>query len=365
MKTRKTRLIILATFLMFGCMSKMAIAQVNWDYILPRGYVACKVQQPLVIDGIPENAWDNAPWSEPFNDIEGAKKPHPRFQTRMKMLWDDKFLYVYAELEEPHVWAYEKRRDATIFLENDFEMFIKPSTLSPTYGEFEMNALGTVWDLFFMRPYRSGANYMVSWDMREMVEGVHINGSINNPNDTDKGWNVELAFPWNALKDLGRKRPQRDGDTWRINFSRVEWQHIVTPEGKYIRKQGSNSETLKEDNWTWSPMRVVQLHEPEFWGYLQLSDKTNTPTEFKHPEEEPVLQALFYLFRAKKENMEAKTIKDLIGDDTITVRGITMKAELQPSLFGFYILITNTANGDKYAIDDKEVITKFEKNTAK
>ena len=57
--------------------------------------------------------------------------------------------------------------------------------------------------------------------------------------------------------------------------------------------------------------------------------------------------------------MKAKSIKELIGNDTIRVKGITMKAELQPSLFGFYILITNTVTGEKYAIDDKEVVTKM------
>jgi len=339
---------------------KMAVSQVNWDYLSPRGYVALKTQQPLVIDGKGEKAWDNAPWSETFNDILGVARPKPRFQTRMKMLWDDKYLYVYAELEEPHVWGYQKRRDAVIFNENDFEMFIKPSALIPSYGEFEMNAQGTVWDLFFMRPYRSGANYMESWDMREMMVGVDVDGTINNSADTDKGWHIELAFPWNALKDLGRKRPVDNGDTWQINFSRVEWEHMVTPDGQYKRKTGSGGESLKEDNWTWSPQRVVQMHEPEHWGYLQLTDKINDPPQFKRPEEEPVLQALFYLFRAKREKMEAKSIKELIGDDTIIVRGITLKAELQPSLFGFYILITNTLNGDKYAIDEKEAVTKFE-----
>jgi hypothetical protein len=106
-------------------------------------------------------------------------------------------------------------------------------------------------------------------------------------------------------------------------------------------------------------MRVIQLHEPEYWGYLQLSDKTNSPSAFKRPKEEPLLQALFYLFRAKNENMKAKSIKELIGNDTISVKGITMKAELQPSLFGFYILITNIETGEKYAIDEKEVVTKM------
>jgi len=353
---------ILITILMLGCSGRMAVAQIAWDYISPRGYVACKAQQPLVIDGKAEKEWDNAPWSEPFNDIEGDKKPKPRFQTRMKMLWDDKYLYVYAELEESHVWGYQKRRDATIFEENDFELFIKPSALTPQYGEFEINAQGTIWDLFFMRPYRSGANYMESWDMREMLSGVHIDGTINNPKDTDKGWSVELAFPWNDLQDLGRKRPVVDGDIWRINFSRVEWQHIVTTEGKYIRKQGQKGETLKEDNWTWSPQRVIQMHEPEHWGYLQLSEKTNGTIDFKHPEDEPVVQTLFYLFRAKNENMKANSIKELIGGDTIRVRGITMKAELQPSLFGFYIILTNIKSGEKYVIDDKEVVTKIENN---
>lgn len=358
-KKRKPGLIILATLLIFGCTGKGAAAQVNWDYTSPRGYVACKVQQSLVIDGIPEKAWENAPWSDAFNDIEGANKPKPRFQTRMKMLWDDQYLYVYAELEEPHVWGYQKKRDATIFEENDFEMFIKPSALTPQYGEFEMNVQGTIWDLFFMRPYRSGANYMVSWDMREMLVGVRVDGTINDSRDTDKGWSVELAFPWNALKDLGRKSPVRDGDTWRINFSRVEWQHEVTPEGKYVRKTGLKGELLKEDNWTWSPQRVIQVHEPECWGYVQLSDKTNGAMDFKHPAEEPILQTLFYLFRAKRENMAAQSITELIGDVLICVKGVTMKAELQHYLYGFYIIVTNSVTREKYVIDEREVVRKM------
>jgi hypothetical protein len=275
------------------------------------------------------------------------------------MLWDEKYLYVYAEMEEPHVWGYQKRRDATIFEENDFEMFIKPSALTPQYGEFEMNVQGTIWDLFFMRPYRSGAEYMVSWDMREMLAGVHIDGTINNPGDTDKGWSVELAFPWNALKELGRKSPVRDGDTWRINFSRVEWQHTITHSGLYIRKTGQKGELLKEGNWTWSPQRVIQMHEPEFWGYLQLSDKKNVTSEFKNPADEPVLQTLFYLFRAKRENMAAGSIKELIGDEIIKVRGITMNAELQHYLYGFHIILTNSANGEKYVIDEREIVRKM------
>ena len=61
-----------------------------------------------------------------FQDIEGDKKPRPRFRTRAKMLWDDQFFYVAAELEEPHVWATLTKHDSVIFHDNDFEIFIDP-----------------------------------------------------------------------------------------------------------------------------------------------------------------------------------------------------------------------------------------------
>ncbi len=339
-----------------GSAGQGAWAQHVWDYLPPRGYVAYRAVHMPVIDGKPDAVWDNAPWSRTFNDIEGAKKPTPRFQTRMKMLWDDQYLYVLAHMEEPHVWGYQTRRDATIYHENDFEMFIKPSVLMPKYGEFEMNALGTPWDLLFMRPYRSDADYRVSWDMRDMKIGVHVNGTINQPKDRDTAWCVELAFPWSDLKELGRKSPLRDGDQWRINFSRVQWQHVVTPAGRYVRKTRPSGQRIPEDNWTWSPQRAIQMHEPEYWGYVQLSDQPRGRVTFRRPKEEPMISALFYLFRAKKGNMNARSIKALIGDDHISVKGIAMAASLQDDRHGFRIMLTHTETGHTYVIDEQERI---------
>ena len=41
-------------------------------------------------------AWQDAPWTDYFVDIEGDKKPKPRFKTRVKMLWDQEYFYVAA-----------------------------------------------------------------------------------------------------------------------------------------------------------------------------------------------------------------------------------------------------------------------------
>ena len=39
----------------------------------PRTYIAYKVDQPIIIDGLAdESAWQDAPWSEYFVDIEGS-----------------------------------------------------------------------------------------------------------------------------------------------------------------------------------------------------------------------------------------------------------------------------------------------------
>ena len=94
-----------------------------------------------MIDGdLKDAAWDAAPWTDAFVDIEGDKHPKPRFRTRMKMLWDDEALYIAAELEEPHIWATLKEHDSVIFHDNDFEVFLDPDGDNHLYGELELNA---------------------------------------------------------------------------------------------------------------------------------------------------------------------------------------------------------------------------------
>ena len=87
----------------------------------PRKYITYKAIDALNIDGLGnEVSWQKAPWSDTFIDIEGKKAP--TYKTQMKMLWDETFLYFFAKLEEPHVWATLKKRDTIVFYNNDFEI---------------------------------------------------------------------------------------------------------------------------------------------------------------------------------------------------------------------------------------------------
>jgi hypothetical protein len=233
-------------------------------YAQPKQYECHRVGTALKIDGrLNDAAWNKAPWSDAFIDIVGADQPAPRFRTRMKMLWDDEYLYIAAELEEPDVWATLTVHDAVIFNDNDFEVFLNPTGDTLKYFEFEINALNTGWDLFLDKPYAKGGNADNGWEMPGYKSAVAVEGTLNDPRDRDKGWSVELALPWSAFVERSGKGRPKDGDSWRMNFSRVEWQVRVV-DGKYQKVPG-----LKEDNWVWSPQGVVSMHVPEKWGVVR------------------------------------------------------------------------------------------------
>jgi len=230
----------------------------------PEKYTCRRAPSAPTIDGkLDDPAWAAAPWTGWFLDIRGPEAPRPRFRTRSKMLWDDEFLYIAAELEEPDVWATLTAHDSVIFHDNDFEVFLNPTGDTRNYFEFEINALNTGWDLFLNKPYREGGKADNSWEIPGLRTAVSVDGTLNDPRDTDRRWTVELAFPWTAFQPRSGKGRPSPGDEWRINFSRVEWQHDVV-DGKYVKRPG-----LREDNWVWSPQGLIDMHVPEHWGYVR------------------------------------------------------------------------------------------------
>ena len=253
----------------------------DWEHmkrIVPNGYVCGIASVPLQIDGkLDEPSWMSAPWTEDFVDIEGEKKPKPRFRTRAKMLWDNDNFYIAAELFEPHLQGVLTQQDAVIFQDNDFEVFIDPNSDNHEYFELELNALNTTWDLFMPRPYKDASGADNSWEFAGLKSAVHLQGTLNDPTDQDTSWSVELAIPWAAFSTPFRKvAPPIDGEKWRIDFSRVEWQFEIE-DGKYKKVAKT-----KEDKWVWSPQGIIDMHRPERWGFVQFSKELPGKSEFKH-----------------------------------------------------------------------------------
>ena len=275
----------------------------------PQTWLCPRLDGDIVVDGSPdEAAWRRAPWSRAFVDIIGAAGPTPRFETRVKMLWDDERLYVAAWMEEPHLQASLTERDSVVYHDNDFEVFLDPDADTHDYFELEMNALGTEWDLFLPHPYREGNAADHDWTLEGLETAVHLDGTLNDARDRDRGWSVEIAMPFAAFADAaGVACPPAPGDQWRVNFSRVEWRFDVDATGAYIKRvDPATGKALPEDNWVWSEQGLVNMHYPEMWGVVEFADTPTPPDDAVVAIREvdrarDRLRQLYYLQRGWKE----------------------------------------------------------------
>jgi hypothetical protein len=268
----------------------------------PLGYVAFRASAPPRIDGrLDDEVWRRAPWTERFVDIEGDRKPKPRFDTQAKMLWDAEYFYLAADLVDPHVWATLTTHDAVIFHDPDFEVFIDPNGDNHEYYELEINALGTYWDLFLPKPYKDDGKALDGWEIAGLQTAVAVDGTLNEPREIDRGWSVELAIPWRALGEQARRpAPPGEGDQWRVNFSRVQWPIEITENG-YRKPQGA-----REDNWVWSPQHVVDMHRPELWGYVQFTSRPPGEAAFTPDPAWPARAWLHRAYYAQREYQRSR-----------------------------------------------------------
>ena len=307
---------------------------------VPKGYVCYRAKTPVVVDGkLNEAAWADAPWTDEFVDIEGDLKPRPRFRTRAKMLWDDRYFYVAAALDEPNVWGTLTKHDSVIFHDNDFEIFLDPDGDHHEYYELEINALNTEWDLFLKKPYRDGGPAVDAWEIPGLSTATNVQGTLNDPTDKDSGWSVEFAIPWAVLGEYAhRPSPPKNADQWRVNFSRVEWE--VTVDGKTVKKVPDR----REDNWVWSPQGVVDMHRPERWGFVQFSTAEPGRDSFRPDPEWPVRERLVAIYQAERqarEKSKAWNLKlDTLGVSTDPpLSGVTAPV-LRPAGDGYEAVIT-------------------------
>ena len=145
------------------------------------------------------------------------------------------------------------------------------------------NALNTTWDLRLPVPYKDGGSADDKWELTGIRTQVVIDGTINKPGDTDRKWTIEMALPMRPLLELRDDAESiyvpRNGEQWRINFSRVEWRHQIE-NGKYVKVPNT-----KEDNWVWSPQGVIDMHRPERWGKVRFTTRlaSDNPPAARQP----------------------------------------------------------------------------------
>jgi len=178
-------------------------------------YVVHRTSGPIQIDGVlAEAAWDRAERAGPFvRSLDG--KPCT-VQTVARLLWDDDDLYVAFQAEDPDISTPFSKDDEPLYQSNVVEIFLNPSGDLRRYQEIELAPSNALFDASFTGR-RQGMD--LSWSSRAR-HAVHLDGTLNDSRDVDRGWTAELAIPFAALTGMPRARPQR-GDKWRFNLYRL------------------------------------------------------------------------------------------------------------------------------------------------
>jgi hypothetical protein len=183
-------------------------------------------------------------------------------------------------------------------MENDIEVFIDGGDC---YYEFEINALNTVYEVFFIwrdayqrgsrfdvpefdllsrKALSFGGNYdrsgwnfwrgthprgvrwaFLDWDFPGMQSAVQVDGAINDRSRISKGWTVELALPWSGMNWLanGRSLPPKEGDVWNIFFGRFE------------KLETAGTLPQPQPAWCWTKHGTLDSHIPEKFTRVKFS----------------------------------------------------------------------------------------------
>ena len=236
---------------------------------VPRYYVIYHATDSITIDGdINEKAWQDAKWLDSFIDHQYPYAPLPWKTTRVKMIYDDNYVYVAAQLQEENVWGHLTKRDTIAYYDNDFEIFLDPTANGINYFEFEFNALNLLFDMWHELDNHRGAYADPVYDSKGTRHAIKVDGTLNYHYDIDNGWSVEVKIPLSELKEWNPEMsiPIKRGDKWRINFSRVQYMHIYTQLFPYLLPFSPC------EDWVLGPTDTGDLHIPELWPIAVFSD---------------------------------------------------------------------------------------------
>lgn len=168
---------------------------------------ASRALSPIVIDGVlDDSAWGSAPVIDDFWQQKPDAGRRSTERTEVRILFDDAFLYVGAELHDQP--GYEAivptlQRDPNTRDGDAFGLALDPFLDGSSIFAFFINPGGALRDL---QAADDGRINNSAWDAAlEVRTRVH-----------DEGWTVELAIPWSQL----RFDASADAQVWGLNLLR-------------------------------------------------------------------------------------------------------------------------------------------------
>lgn len=181
------------------------------------------VDVPPKIDGLVDDVvWKSAQSIDRFTLPWLKEKERPaKTGTRARLLWDREYLYFAAEMDDGDLFADITEHDGKTWNNDVFELFFKPAVDKTGYYEFQVNAAGTVLDMFLPKRGFDNFEQQVKAGDFHVDAKVTRDGTLNQRTDKDRGWTVEGRIPWtDFLRTGGRPAPD---EVWKFALCRYDY----------------------------------------------------------------------------------------------------------------------------------------------
>ncbi len=183
--------------------------EADFRIFVPRSITVKRLEGDISIDGkLDDPAWSQANTATDFNDTNGNRE---KYQTEVKMLYDDEYLYIGTHMVEPNPEGMVANAEGDIPLtwnDDDIEFFFDPGDTQSQYSRLFQNMAGT---RFNSMPRHIDDKYFDSAYTSEI--------QINEDN-----WVLEMQIPWS---DIYNAKPPKSGEVWGLNIGRHRSQNDV------------------------------------------------------------------------------------------------------------------------------------------
>ncbi|HTM46774.1 MAG TPA: carbohydrate-binding family 9-like protein [Polyangiaceae bacterium] len=227
----------------------------------------------IKIDGkLDEEAWKTAPSTGPFVSVTtGDQDPSSAVQGSVRMLWNTKDLYLAYEVQDANiVGGFDKAaKDPHLWTKDTVELMVDPEGDGDNkdYYEIQVGPQNLVFDSQFddyNQPKKEpdGPFGHQEWSAK-LQSAVAIDGTIDNSDDKDKGYTVEIRIPWTSFSKA-KKLPPAIGSSWRMNFyamqdnSGVGWSPILG-QGNFHKASRFGNVLWAEKGWEPPAAPVVDV----------------------------------------------------------------------------------------------------------
>ena len=250
-------------------------------------FLCKRISEQLTIDGdLDKTAWSGALRTSRFGAIDNGDLGF--FDTRTALLWDERALYAAFWVEERDVYCTRSERTGLTWSENTVELYIAGPD---AYYTLAVALDGRRSEMFFIwkDAYSRGSRYDVpefdlavhkpmvfggdggphhergmrwgffDWTFPGLQVAIQIDGTIDQRRDIDRGWQVEIALPWDGLSRLlDGPLPPAPSASLSIACARCQM----------IEHRAASFPAI----WTPAPMPAGGLHIPETYPQWALAD---------------------------------------------------------------------------------------------